>query len=67
MLDGAASHRLTYSTTHGWSVCAATALTSSSQGTLSKNRSTSRSITQSFAQQRRRHTATASSADRPGR
>src|SRR6266571_8806050 len=45
--SGAWSHRVTYSTTHGWSVCAATALTTSSQGTLPKNFWMSRSITQS--------------------
>src|SRR6266496_6781648 len=65
--SGAASHRLTYSTTHGSVVCAATALTTSSQGTLSKNRSTSRSMTQLVFQQRCRHAATASRADLFGR
>ena len=65
--SGAASHRLTYSTTHGRSVCASTALTIRSHRTLSKNFSTSRSITQSFFQHRFRHAATASSALRPGR
>jgi hypothetical protein len=65
--NGAASHRLTYSTTHGSSVCAWTALTTRSQRTLSKNFCTSRSMTQSYFQQRRRHVPTASSADRFGR
>ena len=65
--SGAASHRLTYSTTHGRSVCAATALMIRSHRTLSKNFSTSRSISQSFFQHRFRHAATASRADRPGR
>ena len=50
--SGAASHRLTYSTTHGRSVCASTALMIRSHRTLSKNFSTSRSITQSFFQHR---------------
>ena len=58
---------MTHTTTHGWSVCAATALTISSQGTLSKNFWMSRSITQSVFQQRCRHAATASRADLPGR
>ena len=35
--DGASSHRRTYSTTHGRSVCASTALTVRSHETLSKN------------------------------
>jgi hypothetical protein len=58
---------MTYSTTHGSSVCAATALMTNSQGTPSKNRWMSRSITQSVFQQRCRHAATASRADLPGR
>jgi hypothetical protein len=58
---------LTYSSTHGWSVLAATALTMRSHGTLSKNFWMSKSIVQSYLQQRCRHAATASSADRPGR
>ena len=67
--SGAASHRLTYSSTHFWPVVmlASTALTIRSHGTLSKNFWTSRSMTQSFFQHRRRHFATASSAPRRGR
>jgi RNA-directed DNA polymerase len=65
--SGAASHRLTYSTTHGSGECASTALTTRSQGTVSKNFSTSRSMTQSFFQHRCRHAATASRAFRFGR
>jgi hypothetical protein len=49
------------------SVLAATAVTTRSQGTLSKNFWMSRSITQSVLQQRFRQAATASSGDRPGR
>ena len=48
------------------SVWASTALTMRSDGTLSKNFWMSRSITQSVFQQRSRHAATASSADRTG-
>ena len=44
-----------------------TALTTRSQGTVSKNARMSRSITQSVLQHRCRHVPTASSADRPGR
>ncbi len=65
--SGARSHRLTYNTTHGSVVCASTALTIRSHGTLSKKAWTSRSMTQSRFQQRSRHTPTASSADRAGR
>src|SRR5664279_122671 len=64
---GAANHRFRYKMIHGWSVCACTALRIRSHLTLSKNFATSRSMTQSLFQQRRRHTATASSADRLGR
>ncbi|EFC78826.1 hypothetical protein FrEUN1fDRAFT_8053 [Parafrankia sp. EUN1f] len=64
---GAASQRRTYSRIHFWSVFASTALTIRSCGTLSKNFSTSRSRTQSCFQQRTRHLATASIADRPTR
>jgi hypothetical protein len=48
-------------------VTASTALTISSQGTLSKNFWTSQSIAQSYFRHRSRHTATASSGERPGR
>ena len=57
---------LTYSTTHGRSVFAWTALTTRSHGTVSKNFRMSRSITQSVPQHRSRQAATASSAERPG-
>src|SRR6266545_8048503 len=57
---GAVNHRLTYSTTHGWSVLAATVLTIRSCGQLSKNAWMSRSSTQSVSQQRCRHLATRS-------
>src|SRR5674476_726960 len=56
--NGADSHRFTYSTTHGSVQCASTALTIRSHGTESKNFSTSRSMTQSLFQHRRRHAAT---------
>ena len=67
--SGAASHRFTYSTIQrvSWSVCASTALTIRSHGTLSKNFRMSRSITQLRSQQRFRHAATASSCDLPCR
>src|SRR4029077_12740007 len=64
---GACSHRRTYSITHGRSVLAPTALSISSQETLSKNFWMSKSITQSAFQQRCRHAPTASNAERPGR
>lgn len=67
MASGAASHRRTYNFTQTASVCASTALTSRSQGTLSKNLVMSNSTTQSRFQQRSRHLPTASKADRPGR
>src|SRR5665811_2360441 len=60
--NGALSHLLTYSTTHGSVQCAATALTIRSHGTESKNFSTSRSMSQSLFQHRFRHAATASRA-----
>ena len=59
--SGAASHRFTYSSTHGSAVFASTALTMRFHGTLSKNFRISRSITQFFFQHRFRHAATASS------
>jgi len=65
--SGAASHRLTYSTTHGRSVYASTALMIRSHPTQSKNFWTSRLITQSFFQKRFRHAATAPSAPPPSR
>ena len=65
--SGAASHRLTYSSTHGQSVTAVTARTVRSQETVSKNFWTSRSMIQSYSQHRRRHTSSASWVDRPGR
>src|SRR3954471_22140491 len=64
---GAFSHRLTYNTTHFWSVLASTALTIRSWSTESKNFWTSRSSTQSFFQHRSRHFFTAISGERPGR
>lgn len=63
----AASHRLTYSTTQPASVCASTAATTLSHGTVSKNFRMSNSTTQSNRQHRSRQDATASSADLPGR
>jgi hypothetical protein len=65
--SGALSQRFTYSSTHGASVCASTALTMRSHRTLSKNLATSRSITQSLRQHRRRQRSTACNADRRGR
>ena len=62
---GAASHRFTYKMTQGWSVLTSTALTIRSQGTLSKNFRMSRSITQSYSQQRSRYLPAASSATGP--
>lgn len=67
MASGASSHRRTYKFTQTASVCASTALTSRSQGTLSKNWAMSNSTTQFRFQQRSRHRSTASKADRPGR
>jgi hypothetical protein len=66
---GADSHRRTYSRIQRWSGCrwCATALTTSSWSRLSKNPWMSRSITQSVLQQRSRHAATASNAERCGR
>jgi len=63
----AASHRCTYKMTQGRRTCACTALRIRSHRTLSKNFSTSRSITQPYSQQFSRHAATASRALRPGR
>src|SRR6266571_5101472 len=65
--SGARSHRLTYSSTHRSVVTASTALTIRSHGTVSKNFATSRSMTQSFCQHRRRHAPTACSCDLFGR
>ena len=65
--SGAASHRLTYSSTQRQSVTACTARAMSSHGTSSKNFWTSRSITQSYSQHRCRHVASASWADLFGR
>src|SRR5271157_965171 len=59
--SGAASHRFTYSSTHGSVVFASTALMMRFHGTLSKNFRMSKSITQLFFQHRFRHAATASS------
>jgi hypothetical protein len=65
--SGALSHRSTYNRIHRSLVWCATALSTRSCGTLSKNARISRSITQFVLQQRSRQAATASSADRPGR
>src|SRR5487761_172086 len=64
---GAFSQRLTYNTTHFWSVLASTALAIRSWSTESKNFCTSRSRTHAFFQHRSRHFSTAISGDRPGR
>ena len=64
---GAFSQRLTYNTTHFWSVLASTALTIRSWSTESKNFWISRSRIQSFFQHRSRHFSTAISGERPGR
>src|SRR4051795_8617609 len=52
--SGAASHRLTYSSTHRWSgvMFAATAETIRSHGTLSKNAATSTSMTHAIFRHR---------------
>jgi hypothetical protein len=65
--SGAASHRFTYSTTHGSLECAATAFDDELPGNALEKLWMSKSTIQSLLQQRCRQTATASRADRFGR